>query len=96
LPQPIAYAYPGQEDNPLTPVEAQKLYPAGNRYIFDVLMPCGNAMILCNNVLGITKLIIERKWVDPPADYMEKRAKRMQQEMAALRLHEQHDLPSNS
>jgi len=61
--------------------------PEGNQYLFDVLMPYGNAFILCNNVLGITKLIIDGQWVDPPADYMEKRMERMRQELEAMRLH---------
>jgi len=87
LPQPIAYAMAGDDANSISVEEMQKRYPEENRYLFDVLMPYGNAFIFCNNVLGITKLIINGQWVDPPADYMQKRMERMREELEAMRLH---------
>lgn len=87
LPQPVTYAISGDQENPISVKEMQKRYPQGNRYLFDVLMPYGNSLIFCNNVLGITKLIIHGQWVDVPADYMEKRMERMRQELEAMRLH---------
>jgi hypothetical protein len=87
LPQPVSYAMAGDERNPISVEEMQKRYPQGNRYLFDALMPYGTGFIYCNNVLGITKLIINGEWVDPPADYMAKRMERMKQELEAMRLH---------
>jgi hypothetical protein len=70
MPQPVAYKMPN-EDKVLTLEEVGKLYPQGNQYMWNPWLP-GN-LILCNNILGITK-IVERggELVDPPADYFER------------------------
>ena len=75
------------QETPISVEEMQKRYPQGNRYLFDVLMPYGHGFIYCNNVLGITNLSVNGEWVDPPAEYMEKRKERMKQELEAMRLH---------
>lgn len=85
MPQPVAYKLPG-EDKVFTVEEMQQLYPQGNKYLFDVMSPYGH-LIFCNNILGVTKVLIDGKFVDPPSDYFEKRTERLKLELEAMRQH---------
>jgi hypothetical protein len=70
MPQPVSYRLP-DDDKILTLEEALKLYPQGNRYIFNPWLPFN--LILCNNILGITKILDREKGpIDPPLDYFQR------------------------
>jgi hypothetical protein len=84
MPQPVSFRRTG-DDRLLTLEEALKLYPQGNRYIWNPWLP-GN-LILCNNILGITKLIESGDLVDPPFDYFQKMNESIAANIEALRGH---------
>jgi hypothetical protein len=89
MPQPITYRLPN-DDKILTLAEVMKLYPQGNRYIFNPWLP-GN-LILSNNLLGITKLLDrDGGLVDPPPDYFQKMNESMILNIEAMRRHQLHD-----
>jgi hypothetical protein len=89
MPQPVAYKMPN-DDKVLTLEEVRKLYPQGSQYIWNPWLP-GN-LILCNNILGITK-IIERggELVDPPIDYFERMNESISRNIEYMRQHALHD-----
>jgi hypothetical protein len=86
MPQPISHRRTG-EDKVLTLAEMLKLYPQGNRYIFNPWLP-GN-LILANNILGITKLLGRegQGLIDPPQDYFEKMNESIAFNIEAIRQH---------
>jgi hypothetical protein len=86
MPQPISYQLTG-DDKVLTLEEMLKLYPQGNRYIFNPWLP-GN-LILANNILGIAKLLGRegQGLVDPPQDYFEKMNESIAFNIEAIRQH---------
>ncbi len=92
MPQPVAYKLPN-EDKVLTLEEVMKLYPQGNQYIWDVFSP--RNLILCNNILGITKIVQDGQLVDPPTDYMERRIERINQELEYIRQQRRQELEGN-
>ena len=82
MPQPVTYKMPN-DDKILTLEEVLKLYPQGNQYMWDVFFP--QNFILCNNILGITKIVEKDKLVDPPIDYVERRIERINFEIEYMR-----------
>lgn len=82
MPQPITYKLPN-EDKKLSLEEVMKLYPQGNQYMWDPFSP--RSFILCNNILGITKLVQDGELIDPPSDYFERRLERINQELENAR-----------
>jgi hypothetical protein len=89
MPQAVKYRLPN-EDRELTLDEVMKLYPQGNQYIFNPWLP-GN-LILCNNILGITKLLERDGLIDPPIDYFEKMTESMNWNIEAMRRHHVEEL----
>jgi hypothetical protein len=89
MPQPVAYKMPN-DDKILTLEEVRKLYPQGNQFLWNPWLP-GN-LILCNNILGITK-ILERdgEMVDPPVDYFERMNESISRNIEYMRQHALHD-----
>ena len=89
MPQPVTYRL-ANEDKIFTLEEVMKLYPQGNRYIFNPWLP-GN-LILSNNLLGITKLLDrENGLVDPPLDYFQRMNESMIMNIEAMRQHKLED-----
>jgi hypothetical protein len=89
MPQPVTYRLPN-DDKILTLEEVMKLYPQGNRYIFNPWLP-GN-LILSNNLLGITKLLDRDKGpIDPPVDYFQRMNESMILNIEAMRQHRLED-----
>jgi hypothetical protein len=85
MPQPVNYRRPNEEEL-LTLEEVLKLYPQGNRYIFNPWLP-GN-LIFCNNILGITKILGEGgRLIDPPLDYFQKMNESFAANVEALKHH---------
>lgn len=83
MPQPVAYRMPN-EDRVLTLEEVMNLYPQGNQYIFNPWLP-GN-FILCNNILGITKIMQRGGGLtDPPTDYLERMTESIHRQIEDLR-----------
>jgi hypothetical protein len=85
MPQPVAYRMPN-EDKVITLEEARKLYPQGQRYIYNPWLP-GN-LIVSDNLLGITKLLGEGgELIDPPSDYFERMNESINLNIEAMRQH---------
>jgi hypothetical protein len=88
MPQPVSYRLP-ESDTILTVEEALKLYPQGNRYIFNPWLPSN--LILCNNILGITKILDRDNGpIDPPLDYFQRMNESIALNVEALR-RQRHD-----
>lgn len=88
MPQPVSYSRAG-DDKVMTLEEVLKLHPQGNRYIFNPWLP--GKLILCNNILGITKLLDRESLIDPPVDYFQKMNESFAANVEALREHSMHN-----
>lgn len=82
MPQPVSYKLPN-EDKILSLEEVMHLHPQGNQYLWDPFMP--QNFILCNNILGITKIAGKDGLIDPTTDYFEQRNERIMMELEYMR-----------
>jgi hypothetical protein len=82
MPQPVAYKIPG-DDKVYTLQEVMERYSQGNQFIFNPWLP--QNLILCNNILGITKIVGSDGLIDIPADYLERMTESMYRNIEHMR-----------
>jgi len=92
MPQPVSYRLP-DDDRILTLEEMMKLYPQGNRYIYNPWL--SENLILANNVLGITKLLDKDGFTDPPRDYFQRMNESIAFNIEAMRQHRLEELQAD-